>query len=145
MSVTDPPVCLRFAHPDLDDAATPGLVAGPDGRLERVAGAAAVRQALLLLLSTSPGERVMRPDYGCRLLSLTFAPNDDTTAGLARHFVIDAVTRFEPRARILEVTASRPDDTPGVLQVRLDYAPRWGTTPDSLTVWLPLDGSDWEY
>ena len=43
-----------------------------------------IRQAILLLFSTRPGERVMRPDYGCDIHRLVFSPNDDTTAGLAR-------------------------------------------------------------
>lgn len=140
MTRADPPSGLRFVHPDLDDEAAVGLVCGTDGRPERAAGAALIRQSLFLLLSTSPGERVMRPDYGCALLSLAFAHNDDTTAGLAIHYVREAVTRFEPRVRILDVTASRPADAPHALQVRLDYQPRWGDAADSLTVWLPLDG-----
>ena len=70
-------------HPDLDDEAEVGLVVGAEGRLERAAGAALIRQSLFLLLSTTPGERVMRPDYGCALLTLAFSHNDDTTAGLA--------------------------------------------------------------
>lgn len=145
MSATDPPQGLRFVHPDLDDEAAVGLVCGEHGHLESAAGAALIRQSLLLLLSTTPGERVMRPDYGCALLSLAFSLNDDTTAGLAIHFVREAVTRFEPRARILDVSATRPADAPHALQVRLDYQPRWGGTPDTLTVWLPLDGPAPEY
>ena len=52
-----------------------------------IAGDAAIRQSIILLLTTTPGERVMRPDYGCPLHRLMFQPNDATTAGLAIHYV----------------------------------------------------------
>ena len=39
----------------------------------------------------------MRPGYGCHLFRLAFAPNDDTTAGLAIHYVRQALERWEPR------------------------------------------------
>ncbi len=64
-----------------------GPVIGPDGRVATVSGDASVRQSLMLLLATLPGERVMRPDYGCPLHRIVFAPNDATTAGLAIHYV----------------------------------------------------------
>ena len=81
---------------------------------------ASIRQSLLLLLSTSPGERVMRPDYGCSLRRLVFAPNDDTTAGLAIHYVRQAVERWEPRVEIL---ASMPVATRSIPE-RLRHRPR---------------------
>ena len=83
---------FRFFHPDLDEPPA-GLRVGLNGAPELVDGVEAVRQAVLLLLSTRPGERVMRPDYGCDLHRVLFAPNDDTTAGLAIHYVRAAVAR----------------------------------------------------
>ena len=43
----------------------------------------------------------MRPDYGCELHRLVFSPNDDTTAGLAIHYVRRALERWEPRVEVL--------------------------------------------
>lgn len=135
---------LRFLHPDLDDlsglqgaAGAAGLVCDPTGRLEWATGPALVRQSLLMLLSTTPGERVMRPDYGCELLSLAFAPADDTTCGLAKHYVQQAVERFEPRCRIVEITATCHGDHPGRLDVTLVYQPI-GEASQSLVVGVPL-------
>jgi len=127
----------RFGHPDLDDGAT-GLGIDPTGRLELVRGAAAIRQSLLLLLSTRPGERVMRPQYGCRLGTLAFSPNDDTTAGLAIHYVRQAVELFEPRAVVVTVDAGPDPLRPDLLNVVLEYRPRVGGPTDHLTVTLPL-------
>jgi phage baseplate assembly protein W len=99
----------RFRVPRLD--APPGepvgLVVDPAGGIDTVADDEAVRQSLLMLISTRPGERVMRPEYGCDLHRLVFSPNDDTTAGLAIHFVRQAVERWEPRVEILRVDANR--------------------------------------
>jgi Bacteriophage baseplate protein W len=99
----------RFRVPRLD--APPGepvgLILDPSGAIDTVADDEAVRQSLLMLISTRPGERVMRPEYGCDLHRLVFSPNDDTTAGLAIHFVRQAVERWEPRVEILRVDANR--------------------------------------
>jgi uncharacterized protein len=112
----------QFLHPDLDvpeDFA--GLQIGPSGRVDMVEEDASVRQAILLLLSTSPGERVMRPEYGCSLRHLVFAPNDDTTAGLAIHYVRQALNRWEPRIEILKLDAGRAEGAGERLTIQLDY------------------------
>lgn len=129
---------LRFTHPDLD-AGTPGLRLVPGlGRIETVDGDASVRQAILLLLSTRPGERVMRPDYGCDLHRLAFAPNDETTAALAIHYVRQALARWEPRADILELDAS-PEPERGLLAIRLVYQVRVTGRTDAIAFEVPLE------
>jgi len=110
---------FRFSHPDLDTARSPGFAVTPTGRLDLAAGNEALRQQLLLLISTVPGERVLRPDYGCELLLLTFSPNDGTTAGLAVHYVRRAIERYAPDVRILRLDAGPSPDDPGRLDVNL--------------------------
>lgn len=119
------PVGLRFVHPDLDASASgTGLVTTPAGRLEWAQGEQTVRQALLMLLSTRPGERVMRPEYGCDLHRLVFEPNDPTTAGIAIHHVRRAIERWEPRIEILELDAGPDPEEPGRLEIVLEYRVR---------------------
>ena len=107
-----------------------GLRLDATGALATVTGDACIHQDLLLLLMTAPGERVMRLDFGCHLRRLLFQPNDDTLAGLAIHYVRQAVERFEPRVRIVELDAGpRAQDEAGVggphiLAIRLDYEVR---------------------
>lgn len=134
------PSSIRFQHPDFDAAQTSGLVVSETGKLALSHGTQAVRQALLLLLSTSPGERVMRPDYGCELRRLVFSPNDNTTAGLARHYVQQAIRRWEPRVRIrsLEVRADFEDDSR--LLILLDYQVIATLSTDSLAFSINLTG-----
>lgn len=117
-----PSASWRFAHPDFDaQDAAPGLTLTATGRVAMVEGQASVRQSLLLLLSTVPGERVMRPDYGCELHLLVFSPNDETTHGLAIHYVRQAVARWEPRAEVVEIDATRSDEAPERMLLRLHY------------------------
>ena len=98
---------LCFVHPDFDAGGRyRGLTVDARGRLGMVQESQALRQSLLLLLSTMPGERLRRPDYGCDLYRLLFSPNDETTHGLAMHYVTQAVNRFEPRVEVIEVDAS---------------------------------------
>jgi len=135
---------FRFVHPDLDrgqGAAGLRLVEGaPPGTMDMVAGAASIRQAILLLLSTMPGERVMRPGYGCELFRLTFAPNDDTTAGLAIHYVRRAITIWEPRVEILVLDANRHDEDPARLDIYLEYRIKRTRAMDRLVVPVALQG-----
>ncbi len=112
----------QFLLPDLDaPEGSAGLQVGPAGRVEMVEEDASVRQAILLLVSTSPGERVMRPDYGCSLGHLMFWPNDDTTAGLAIHYVRQALERWEPRIEILKLDAGRAEGADERLHIELEY------------------------
>jgi hypothetical protein len=129
----------RFAHPDLDPGA-PGLSTEHHGRIELIEDDQCVRQALLLLLSTRPGERVMRPDYGCELHRLVFSPNDGTTAGLAIHYVRRAVTRWEPRVEILGIDAVAEPEDVSRLNVILHYRVRATQRTDSLEHPVLLSG-----
>jgi uncharacterized protein len=60
-------------------------------------------EAITIILSTALGQRVMRPEFGCRIHELQFAPLDTTTAGLAAHYVREALGRWEPRIEVTEV------------------------------------------
>ena len=118
-----------------------GLALTPRGGLETVSDRAAVRQAVLLLLLTRPGERVLRPTYGCELHRLLFWPNDDTTAGLAIHYVRQAVERWEPRVDRLRVDAQRNRDDASRLDVLLEYRVRSTGDEDRLSVQIDLGGA----
>lgn len=67
-----------------------------------------IEQAMLMILLTPKGQRVMRPEFGCGIHDLIFAPNDSTTAGLADYYVREALAFWEPRIEVREVNV-RPD------------------------------------
>lgn len=129
----------RFDHPDVD-ADGLGVAVTSTGRVGLVDGDEAVRQSLLLLLSTVPGERVMRPGFGCPLYLLVFEPLDETTAGLAIHYVEQAVRRWEPRVQVVAVDAYASPAGEATLTVRLDYRVQASATRDHLEFDLPLAG-----
>lgn len=141
----------EFVHPDFGrrrgeagglPAAELGLRLSPQRQLSVVEDEAAVRQALLLLLTTRPGERVMRPDYGCHLHALAFAPNDDTTAGLAIHYAQQAIERWEPRVRITHIDALRTAADDSRLDVIVEYLVLAFNRVDRLVVPVPLSGRE---
>jgi phage baseplate assembly protein W len=101
-----------------------------------------VRQAVLLLLSTIPGERVMRPEYGCQLHRLVFSPNDETTAGLAIHYVRQALDLWEPRIEILHLDAERNAENPEQLTISLEYQVRATQQTDITTFSINLSGGE---
>ena len=109
-----------------DRSGNSGLRLTASGGLALVEGAAAIRQAIMILLSTRPGERLMRPEYGCPLHRLAFEPNDAATAGLAMHYIRSALLRWEPRIDIiaLVVESNAVDREEGCLVVRLEYRVR---------------------
>jgi phage baseplate assembly protein W len=65
-----------------------------------------IRQAVLLMLETEPGERAMRPGFGAGLRSLAFEPLNTTTMALARHRVQTALIDWEPRIDSITVAVS---------------------------------------
>jgi uncharacterized protein len=136
---------FRFPRPDTDEAlpgssVEAGLSLSVGGGIEMVEEEESVRQAILLLLATTPGERVMRPDYGCDIHRLVFSPNDDTTAGLATHYIQRALARWEPRIQILRVDTSRTEGDPGRLDIHLQYRVRATLRVEQLTFPVNLAG-----
>ena len=118
----------------------PGLNVSPTGGIEMVEEKESVRQAIFLLLTTIPGERVMRPDYGCDLYKLIFAPNDQTTAGLAIHYVKQAIERWEKRAEILFLDAYNDRQNEEKLNIVMEYRLRTTQTIDQFNFSLHLAG-----
>jgi phage baseplate assembly protein W len=95
-----------------------------------------------MLLATRPGERVMRPHYGCHLHRLVFSPNDDTTAGLAIHYVRHAIERWEPRIDVIHLDAKKSDrdSNPGLLEISLAYRVRATLQSERLAYAFDLTG-----
>jgi phage baseplate assembly protein W len=91
------------------------------GRLALARGERDIEQAIRMILMTPLGQRIMRPEFGCRIHELAFEPNDGSTAGLAAHYVEQALSFWEPRIRVLEVRTSRSDDDPAVMLIDVRY------------------------
>jgi phage baseplate assembly protein W len=130
---------LRFTGLGLADASGgTGLTVGPTGALTMIDGDDSVRQAIIMLLTTAPGERLMRPAYGSYLNRLAFAPNDQTTAGLAIHYVRSALARWEPRVEVVEVDAGADPDRPELLVITLHYRVRASLSVEHLELTIAI-------
>lgn len=80
-----------------------------------------VRQSILLILSTAPGERPMRPDFGCGVHDLVFQPNTSTLRAQVAARVRDALLAFEPRIELVDVRVESPEEFPNHLLILIDY------------------------
>ncbi len=82
-----------------------------------------VRQSILIILGTAPGERVMRPDFGCGIHDLVFSVNSAGTAGSISRAVGQALLLWEPRIDLVDITVT-PGDAGQVLFISIDYLVR---------------------
>ena len=80
-----------------------------------------VRQAMFIIINTFPGERVMRPEFGCRIHELIFWPANEQTAAIAERYVTEALNRWEPRIELKRVTVTPGQEEYGELLIEIDY------------------------
>lgn len=97
------------------------ITSGADGEVTLVAAAEDVRQAILLILQTEPGERVMRPDFGCGLRGQLFEPVSVRTLSALRRLVEDGLTAWEPRIDLQEVSVEADPDDPARVLIDIAY------------------------
>jgi phage baseplate assembly protein W len=93
---------------------------GTDGQLDYAGGPEKVRQSIRIILDTEPGERIMRPEFGCGLRRYLMRPNTVATRALIQHDVELALTNWEPRIRLTSVDAVAGDD-PALVQIAIAY------------------------
>ena len=82
-----------------------------------------IREAILIILGTDPGERVMRPDFGAGLRALVFEPINTNTMALAKHRVEQALVLWEPRIDSIGVEVNA-QPARGFLEIDIRYRVR---------------------
>lgn len=92
-----------------------------NGRVALVAGVQEIEESIRIILGTPKGQRPLRPEFGCQIYDLLFAPNDANTAGLAVYYVEQALGMWEPRIRLLEVRAGLDPQAPERLLISIEY------------------------
>jgi phage baseplate assembly protein W len=80
-----------------------------------------VRESIFIVLGTAPGERVQRPQFGCRIHDLMFDPNNSITAARAEYFCEEALFKYEPRLKDVTVKAEPNAVEPNRLDIRITY------------------------
>ena len=91
-----------------------------NGTVRLVSGVEEIDAAIRMILSTVPGERVMRPDFGCAMWEMLFAPLTATTLGLIEQAVRTALERWEPRIDVESVRADAEQST-GTVHIAIAY------------------------
>jgi phage baseplate assembly protein W len=97
-----------------------------------------IEQSLYILLSTTPGERIMQPTYGCGLRRMVFESVNESTVTEIKDIVARAVLFFEVRITLHEVQVETDALLDGVLRLRLDYTVRTTNTRHNMVYPLYL-------
>ena len=91
------------------------------GGIRLVSREAEIEQSIRLILSTAPGERPMRPDFGCAIHDYVFDGVDGRTAGRISFAVRESLRRWEPRIDVLDVAVDRHPDHEDALLLDIQY------------------------
>ena len=116
------------------------------GGIALARGAQELEQAMRLILSTYPGERPMRPEFGCRLRDYVFAEANADTAGALQEEVRESLLQWEPRVNIdaVDVLLDRADH--GLLYIDIQYTVKDTNDRRNLVFpfyTIPDEGSDY--
>jgi len=111
------------------------------GKVAMKSDAALISQSIGLILSTSRGERVMEPTFGCDLKQMVFEANNAQSIHLADHAVRSALQTWEPRIKVSNVTASVDPNNREVLLISVDYVIRAFNSRHNLVYPFYLGGS----
>src|SRR5919197_1226521 len=87
-------------------------------------GEEGIRQSIWMILGTSPGERLMRPDFGCGIHDMVFGVNNAATATAVAVAVREALAVWEPRIDVLDVYVVPDASRPNLLLVEINYQVR---------------------
>ncbi|MDT7781778.1 MAG: uncharacterized protein QOF58_197 [Pseudonocardiales bacterium] len=102
------------------------------GSVALVGGDREIVESIRLILATAPGERPMRPEFGCAIHDLVFAPADSSTAGQIAYEVRQSLERWEPRIDLTDVVVDFSEAGSGTLLIDIHYALRNTNDPRNL-------------
>jgi uncharacterized protein len=106
------------------------------GELLLVTGAEDIEQSIRIILGTRPGERVMRPTFGCQAHELLFETRSPSTISQLQEYVEEALVLWEPRIEVQSVTVNEEDAGDGALLAEIEYIIK--STHDSRNLVYPF-------
>lgn len=115
-------------------------VTAQDGAIAVARYEESVRQAIWIVLATAPGERMMRPDFGCGIHDLVFALSGPATNGRVGTLVRRALLRWEPRIDVLDVQVAAVG-AGELLLISIDYRVRTTNNVFNLVYPFYISGS----
>ena len=99
--------------------------------LQYAAGTEKVRESIWIILDTDPGERIMRPTFGCGLRRYLGDPNTVAVRALIRHDVERALAAWEPRIQVTSIDV-RPGGDPSLVEIAIAYVHVRTSRPDNI-------------
>ncbi|MEV6954692.1 GPW/gp25 family protein [Streptomyces sp. NPDC051183] len=108
------------------------LGVSPSGGIAMAAGPADVEQSVRLILNTEPGERPMRPEFGCAVRDYVFDSFDFSTSAALAQEVRRALERWEPRIVVDDVRVVRTVDHQEVVDIHVAYHLAGTNSPHNL-------------
>lgn len=105
---------------------------GRGGKVGMASGEQDVRESLRIILSTTPGERIMHPTFGCGLRALVFESVDESLKTRIRDAIVRAVALFEHRVEVELVAVHTDALDAGLLNIELAYRIRATNTPANM-------------
>ncbi|KCZ70547.1 phage baseplate assembly protein W [Candidatus Methanoperedens nitroreducens] len=103
-----------------------------DGKIASSEGEDSIRESIMIILGTAKGERVMRPDFGCGINELVFAPNNTSTATLIDFYIREALLKWEPRIEVLNVITAPDKDEGNKLILNIEYMVKTTNTKSNM-------------
>ncbi|MGO9227912.1 MAG: GPW/gp25 family protein [Bryobacteraceae bacterium] len=96
----------------------------PQGGIDWSSGPSRIQQAIWIVISTSLGERVMRPTFGAGAADFVFEPNSPTKRASLATKIQSALTTWEPRITVNQVTVTDSPDQAGLVLASITYTIR---------------------
>jgi phage baseplate assembly protein W len=112
--------------------------ADEDGRQAWASSDQSVREVMLNILLTRPGERLQRPDFGAGLLNFVHQPNNETTRNLIAGVVRKSLDLWEPRVSVDGVEVQPSPDNLAQVHINIRYRMRHSASPAELGLTLNL-------
>ena len=117
-------------------------VAVANGSIVASEGEEKIRESILIILGTSKGERVMRPEFGCGINDLVFEVNSTATTTLVAFHVKEALQKWEPRIEVLNVFVAPDDEKRHQLNIEIDYEVKLTNSKANLVYPFFLEGKN---
>jgi phage baseplate assembly protein W len=92
-----------------------------DNSVQMVSDVNDIEESIKIILSTTPGERIMQPEFGCDLKRLVFETIDSTLIANLNHLIYHALLNFEPRITFIDIEILNMDNLDGNLMIRINY------------------------
>ena len=80
-----------------------------------------VEESIHIILGTSLGERLMRPDFGCKINEIVFSPNSLHSINLAVYYIRESLVRWEPRIIVKDVAGRADSSNPVLVNIHIHY------------------------